>query len=50
MTAFETRMQSVDGGPRSYAKALEQIDLCIAYRAAREPALSAWLAAGARRR
>ena len=48
--AFAQRMPKVDGGPRSYAKALERIELCIAYRAAQAPALSAWLAAGARRR
>jgi alanyl aminopeptidase len=47
--ALAQRMQSVDGGPRSYAKALEQIDLCLAYRAVQQPALAAWLAAGAGR-
>ena len=46
VAAFAKRMKDVDGGPRSYAKALERIDLCIAYRAVQEPALSGWLAAG----
>ena len=48
--AFAQRMPKVDGGPRSYASALERIELCIAYRAAQAPLLSAWLAAGAKRR
>jgi alanyl aminopeptidase len=46
VAAFAKRMQDVDGGPRSYAKALERIELCLAYRAVQEPALSRWLAAG----
>jgi cytosol alanyl aminopeptidase len=50
VVAFATRAPQIDGGARSYAKALERIDLCLAYRAAQEPALTAWLAAGAGRR
>jgi hypothetical protein len=50
VTAFAQRMQKIDGGPRSYTKALESIDLCIAYRRTQEAALSAWLKAGARQR
>jgi len=48
VAVFAQRMPKVDGGPRSYAKALERIDLCLAYRAAQEPALSKWLLAGAK--
>jgi cytosol alanyl aminopeptidase len=47
VAALADRMPYVDGGPRSYAKALERIDLCIANRDAQAPALTAWLAAGA---
>jgi cytosol alanyl aminopeptidase len=47
VSAFGERMAKVDGGPRSYAKALERIDLCIVYRTMQEPLLSAWLKTGA---
>jgi alanyl aminopeptidase len=50
VAAFATRAPKVDGGARAYAKALERIDLCLAYRRAQEPALAAWLAVGTARR
>ncbi len=46
VTAFAERMRSVDGGPRSYANALERIDQCIAYRNAQQRPLDRWLTNG----
>lgn len=50
VAVFAQRVAKLDGGPRSYAEALERIELCIAYRAAQEPSLPAWHKAGAKRR
>jgi alanyl aminopeptidase len=50
MATFAERASKIDGGPRSYAKALERVELCIAYRRIQEPALSRWLAATAVRK
>ncbi len=43
VAALSERMRNVDGGPRTYAKTLERIDLCVAYRAAQEGPLDRWL-------
>jgi cytosol alanyl aminopeptidase len=50
VAVLSERMRNVDGGPRAYAKALERIDLCVAYRAAQQGPLDRWLASGGARR
>ncbi|WP_434384605.1 M1 family metallopeptidase [Melittangium boletus] len=42
---FEQRMAGAPGGPRTYARGLEQMDLCIAFKAAQGPSIEAFLAA-----
>jgi alanyl aminopeptidase len=41
---FKTRTTSQEGGPRTYAQAMEGIDLCIARRATHQPSVKAFLA------
>ena len=50
VSVLAERMRTVDGGPRAYAKGLEQIDLCLAYRAAQQGSFDAWLVAVSKRR
>jgi len=42
-TFFAGRMAGIQGGPRTYARALEQMDLCIALKAAQGPSIEAFL-------
>jgi alanyl aminopeptidase len=41
---FKSRTPSLEGGPRTYAQAMEGIDMCIARRTANEPSVRAFLA------
>ncbi|ATB29400.1 M1 family metallopeptidase [Melittangium boletus] len=43
-TFFAGRMARVPGGPRTYDRSLEQMDLCIALKAAQGPSIEAFLA------
>jgi alanyl aminopeptidase len=40
---FADKAEAIPGGPRSFAQAMEQIKLCIAYREAQLPGLKAFL-------
>ncbi|MCG8556105.1 MAG: M1 family metallopeptidase [Proteobacteria bacterium] len=40
---FKPKMQQLPGGPRTYAKAMEQLDLCIKRRAAQAPSVARFL-------
>jgi alanyl aminopeptidase len=41
---FRPRLESLEGSPRIFSAALESIDLCVARKAAQEPALRAYFA------
>jgi cytosol alanyl aminopeptidase len=40
---FDGRSTRFLGGPRTFASAIEAMDLCIAYRARHQPSVAAWL-------
>ncbi|MBM7116312.1 M1 family metallopeptidase [Archangium primigenium] len=42
-TFFAERMKGLSKGPRTYAQALEEMDLCIAYKQAQGPSVEAFL-------
>jgi cytosol alanyl aminopeptidase len=45
---FHQRAQSIDGGPRAFASAVESMSLCVALRKVQEPGARAFFKAGAK--